>query len=424
MPKPVVALLHYSAPPTIGGVESTLAVHARLMLAHGYPVKIIAGTGAADPIGSEPASGPSLDILPDVGSRSPRVTTVNGELAAGFVTEHFDALVGDLVRQLSASLDGSQLVVVHNALSLHKNLALTVALKHVLEITGIRLITWCHDFAWTDPRYAPEMHAGFPWDLLRMPWDNVTYVVVSESRRQELQQLWSLSGVSAVPQIAVVPPGLDLPQFFGIQPQTAEWVRTFDLLRAVPLLLLPARVTRRKNIESTIAVTAALRQQGLDARVIITGPPGPHNPANAGYLESLRALRRSLAVEDAVIFLHEFGRVDDAQLRDLYLIADALLFPSEREGFGIPLLEAGAARLPIFCADIPPFHETAQDNAHYLVPGASASEVAGQIAGVLANDPAFRLKQRVIREYDWERIFSERIEPLLNAQPARVDRQP
>ena len=40
-----IVLLHYAAPPIIGGVESVLGRHALLMAQHGHSVRIIAGQG-------------------------------------------------------------------------------------------------------------------------------------------------------------------------------------------------------------------------------------------------------------------------------------------------------------------------------------------------------------------------------------------
>ena len=100
--------------------------------------------------------------------------------------------------------------------------------------------------------------------------------------------------------------------------------------------------------------------------------------------------------------------------RDLYLLADALLFPSTREGFGIPILEAGLAHLPIFCTDIPPFRESAQDNAYYFSLDESPVIIAVRIKSVLACDSRYRLKHRVMQEYRWEQIFTNKIEPLLD----------
>ena len=84
-----------------------------------------------------------------------------------------------------------------------------------------------------------------------------------------------------------------------------------------------------------------------------------------------------------MVFLQEHGRVSDAARRDLYLAADLLLFPSLREGFGIPILEAGIARLPVFCSDIPPFRESAGEAAHYFGLDEDPAAIAGRIAAFL-----------------------------------------
>ena len=40
-----IAMLHYAAPPVVGGVETTLAHHARLLAADGYRVRVVCGRG-------------------------------------------------------------------------------------------------------------------------------------------------------------------------------------------------------------------------------------------------------------------------------------------------------------------------------------------------------------------------------------------
>ncbi len=413
MPKPNIYLLHYAAPPTIGGVESTLAAHARLFADHGYAVTIVAGRGESfDPR-------VPVVLCPDLDSKSPRVLKANAELARGAATAAFTALADDLTRTLTQLFSPDACVIAHNALSLHKNLALTSALRNLLNAREIRLIAWCHDFAWTDPQYARDLHPGSPWELLRKPWERVPYVVVSGARRDESRQLWGCDH-----PVAVIPSGIDPFEFLGIGEPVRGWVRDLALLDAAPLLLLPARLTRRKNIEYAIEITAALHARGVSAKLVVTGPPGPHNPTNAAYLENLRARRRSLGVEESVIFLHERGVVQGAAMRDLYLLADALLFPSEREGFGIPILEAGLARLPIFCADLPPLHESAREYAHYFSPGESPASAAAAILARLEQNSAYRLKQRVLHEYSWERIFTERIEPLVHGNASEPSPAP
>jgi glycosyltransferase involved in cell wall biosynthesis len=273
----------------------------------------------------------------------------------------------------------------------------------------MKTIHWAHDFAWRDPNYLPDLHDGEPWDLLRTAWPGARYVAVSESRCDELAALLRVASDT----IAVVPPGIDAAEFLELGEAVAGWMRQFNLLAANPLFLLPARITRRKNIELAIEIIAALREGGLNPLLLIMGPLGPHNPANQAYLESLQARAARLNASDRIIFLQQHGPVDNRARRDLYALADALLFPSQSEGFGIPVLEAGLARLPIFCADIAPFRETAGPWAHYFALGEAPALIAAGIVGALEADPGHRLKRRITDAYTWDRIFRLRIEPLL-----------
>ena len=196
-------------------------------------------------------------------------------------------------------------------------------------------------------------------------------------------------------------------------------------MQADALLLLPARLTRRKNVEMALHILAALRAQiarpafpgaRLDARLVVTGPPGPHNPANAAYLQSLLDLRRELGLQGAAHMLYERGITpDDGTMADLYQLADALLFPSAQEGFGIPILEAGLARLPVFCADIPPLRETGQGSAHFFDPHGDPAAVAARLARALEQDTAHRLRRRVLAGFTWKKIVEERVIPLLTS---------
>jgi glycosyltransferase involved in cell wall biosynthesis len=100
-------------------------------------------------------------------------------------------------------------------------------------------------------------------------------------------------------------------------------------------------------------------------------------------------------------------------MASLYAMADALLLPSQEEGFGIPMLEAGLFRLPIFCSDIPALRATGRAEAHYFSPEAHPELVAALIGQVLLVDRAFRMRRRARSEYRWERIVHDRVIPLI-----------
>ena len=404
-----VGILHFAGPPVVGGVESTIYYHSRLLVEQGYNVAVIAGRG--EQFNPQVA----FHHIPEINSRHLQVLAVGKSLAEGQVAAEFEALRDRLVGRLKPILAETGVCIVHNAISLHKNLALTAALR-VLSDQGVtRLIAWCHDFAWQDHFYASELHPGYPWNLLRNPWPGVRYVVVSAHRRARLADLLGLPQS----EINVVTPGVDVRRFLKLAPLSHRLMAALNLLDADPLMLLPARVTRRKNIQFAIHVTAEIRAHKLDATLVITGPPGPHNPKNIAYLQSLKELRAQLGVRDQVHFLYELGEGDqplhvpDEVVADLYRLADLLLFPSRREGFGIPVLEAGLARLPIFAADIGPVRESAGELAHLFDPDEEPRAVSQAICNFLAADQAYLLKRRVLENFTWRAIVSNQLVPII-----------
>lgn len=401
-----VALIHYSAPPVVGGVESVLAQHARLMQQAGHAVRILAARGAA----STPEI--PLESLPLIDSRHPRVLAVKAELDAGRVPTEFEELTRDIARDLQAALIDADVLIAHNVCSLNKNLALTAAIQQLVRQSDRpRVILWHHDLAWTTPRYRAELHAGYPWDLLRTDW-GARHVVVSELRRHELSNLMSLP----LESIAVVPNGIDRAAFFKLSPLTQSLLQQIDLDRAAPILLLPVRLTPRKNIELALRVLAALRRNGLpDAQLIVTGPLGPHNAANAQYFARLKDLRAALNLSGAAHFLAELhdGFLPDEVIADFYRIADALFMPSREEGFGIPIIEAAFSRLPVFCTDIAPLQALGHGDATYFSPDADPADVAQIIAVRLAGDTTYQFAARARRAFAWEQIYAQYLAPLL-----------
>jgi glycosyltransferase involved in cell wall biosynthesis len=325
-----------------------------------------------------------------------------------------------LAVELEEILKVFDICIAHNIATLHKNLPLTAALSCLVEKRKIRMIAWCHDFAWLDPLYEPALHTGYPWDLLRTRWPGVEYVTVSEHRKNRLAQLFAIDPR----EISVIPPGVAWADFLKLEPLTRNLVDRLNLQDADPILLLPARVTRRKNIEFAIRVLASLREIHPKARLLVTGPPGAHNPTNSAYLESLSTLKSDLGVADRVHFLYEFGEggsplhVPDPVVADLFQLADILIFPSEREGFGIPIIEAGISRLPVFAADIPPVRESSMGYAYLFNPAEAPAKVGQAIHDHLNSDRVYKLRKVALANYSWATIIDREVIPLIN-QTAR-----
>lgn len=407
-----VAIIHYASPPVVGGVESTLAQHTRVLCDAGLTVRNLSGEGAP----FDPRAEFVLDPL--FGSQHPAVLARSAELASGEVTPDFDELSRAIELRLSEALAGVDVCIVHNAHTLHKNLALTAALRHLLDHPDSpRFIAWAHDLAWTNPQYQPHLHGGYPWSLLKEAWPRTRYVTVSEARQCELAALFEMDPS----RIAVVPPGVDAPALLAWTPDLRRLNARFGLLDADLLIVLPARLTRRKNIPYALQVLAEVRaQSGRDARLIVTGPPGPHNPANSAYLRELLDLRESLGLADAAHFLYTAGEgdqpfvPDDATVAALLRTADALLMTSAHEGFGMPVLEAGLLGVPVFAPDMPSVREVAGEDCWRFDPAVEAPEiVARRLLAALDASPTARLRVKVRQTMRWETLVTGRLLPLL-----------
>jgi len=388
-------------------VEAVVGHHAGLMADAGHQVQIVAGRGS-----QTDARVPFLQV-PLADSRHPEILSVKAELDQGRIPAAFDELVSSLTRVLVEILADRDFLIAHNVCSLNKNLVLTAALKRIADAPDHpRFILWHHDLAWTTPRYRDELYDGYPWDLLRTAWPDATQIVVSEFRRTEL------SGLIGLPsgQIHVVPNGIDIARFLKLEERSRAILQRLPLLGAAPVLLLPVRITPRKNIELALRTLRVLKETHPYAMLVVTGPLGAHNPANVHYFERLLDLRADLGLGDSAHFLAEYSHefLPDEVISDFYQLSDALLLPSREEGFGLPLLEAGLARLPLFCADIPPLRELADGYAHFFSPEADPAAVAELISSHLPSARSYQYQSHVRTRYTWSQIYANRIEPLFS----------
>jgi glycosyltransferase involved in cell wall biosynthesis len=189
---------------------------------------------------------------------------------------------------------------------------------------------------------------------------------------------------------------------------------------------MPVRVTQAKNIELALAVTAALQESVARPALVITGPPDPHDAENMRYFERLLGLRQELGIAAQAHFVYESGpqpgeayTIEAQVVGDLFRFCDALFMPSHREGFGIPVLEAGLAGVPVFCTAIPAAEEIGLPDVTLIDPSDPPVRIAMRIGRLVEQNPLSRFRRRVRADYTWEAIFERRIRPLLEAEAGR-----
>jgi glycosyltransferase involved in cell wall biosynthesis len=419
MKRPQTAIVHYTAPPVVGGVEAVIQAHAQILVQRGYPVTIIAGRGEA---ATFPAAVEFVRI-PEIDSQHPQIAQMSARLAQGEVPPDFGAMVTRLEETLSPLLKRFDNLIVHNLFTKHFNLPLTAALYRLLDAGVVyHCIAWGHDFSWTSPSSSSEVYPGYPWDLLRTYRDDLSYVVVSQRRQQELAGLYGCSAE----QIQVIYNGVDPNTLLGLSEQGQALVERLGLLESDLVLLMPVRVTQAKNIEYALRVVAALKAQGCQPKLILTGPPDPHDAKSMAYFESLHDLRRQLGVEEEMRFIFESGPdpavpfyIDRAVVGELYRLSDVLLMPSHREGFGMPVLEAALVGVAVVCTGIPAAQEIGGQDIYLIDAAQDPAQVAGQILSWIEESPLLRLRRRVRQRYTWSALFQRQIEPLLRKREDR-----
>ena len=109
----------------------------------------------------------------------------------------------------------------------------------------------------------------------------------------------------------------------------------------------------RKRIDLLLRIVARVRHATPTLRLIRVGGP---------FTAEQRALARDLGILDAVLVLPVLDR---STLAAVYRRSALVLMPSEREGFGLPVLEALACGTPVVVSDIPPLREVAAAAATY-----------------------------------------------------------
>ena len=162
-------------------------------------------------------------------------------------------------------------------------------------------------------------------------------------------------------------------------------------LRPGRFLLYPANFWRHKNHEMLLIAFGMYRARkaAADSDVLKLVLTGADSPRRAELAEAARRM----GLEEQVIFA---GFLPDRELAALFEHCAAMIFPSLFEGFGMPVLEAMAAGVPVLCSDLTSLPEVAgppDEPAALLFDPRRPQEIVDAIVR-LESDPA--LRQRLI----------------------------
>ena len=175
--------------------------------------------------------------------------------------------------------------------------------------------------------------------------------------------------------------------------ETAVAIKKFSLPEH--FFFYPAATWPHKNHETIIRALVILKEKyGRTPDVFFTG-------ASTDFRPNLDRIARELVVMDR---LHHLGFVTPVELQVIYRAATAMVYASKFEGFGLPILEAFQAGLPVLSSNATVLPEIAQDGALYFDPN-SPAELAALMETMLDNrDLGQRLIEkgnRVLSQYSF-----------------------
>ncbi len=262
-------------------------------------------------------------------------------------------------------------------------------------ITGVPRVVTVHDLAFhLFPEQYPGRKQRYLRTMTRLSVQRAARVIaVSEATRQDIIRLYD-----ADPErVVTVPNGVG----DEMRPLGADEVAAFRARQGLtgPTLLFLGTLQPRKNLETLLRAWA--RTAGETGwQLVVAGAAGWHH-------EPIFDLARELGIADAVRFV---GFVPPEDLPLWHNAADAFVYPSLYEGFGLPLLEAMACGTPVVTSDTPALREVV-GNAGLIV-GPRDVPALAQALLQLAREPELReeLAARGLRrasEFSWRRTAAE-----------------
>jgi len=153
-----------------------------------------------------------------------------------------------------------------------------------------------------------------------------------------------------------------------------------------PIFLSVGGVEARKNSVRLLDAFLIVQRTRPDAQLVIAG-----GASLLDHRNETRMFEELLGRAPAAASVIRTGPLSDADMPGLFRLADALVFPSLREGFGLVVLEAMASGTPTIVSTITPFTEYLQATDCLWVDPFDPGTIAAAMVDILLPDTAQRL---------------------------------
>jgi glycosyltransferase involved in cell wall biosynthesis len=227
------------------------------------------------------------------------------------------------------------------------------------------------------PPHADDLHAQW-LDCIAEQADRL--VCISNAVADEVRLTLTQRGHAGLKHLkfAVVHHGADIGASVPSSGMPADAPQLLKQLAATPSFLMVGTIEPRKGHLQTLAAFEQLWRDGEQVNLVIVGKEGWKALATSQRRtipEIMDRLRNHPELGKRLFWLQG---ISDEYLQKVYAASACLVFASEGEGFGLPLIEAAQTKLPIIARDLPVFREVAQQHAYYFS-GLDGADLAGAI---------------------------------------------
>ena len=227
-------------------------------------------------------------------------------------------------------------------------------------------------------------------------------IAISEATKKDIVQLYNIDKE----KISVVYNGTNFENIGPIDEKKQKEIRQKFGIENTPFLLFVSTIEPRKNIETLIKAFNYVKEKyNSNLKLILAGGLGWK------FEGVLKLFEEAKYKEDIVMP----GFISKEEKKYLYQHAEAFVYPSLYEGFGLPILEAMAERTLVITANNSSLPEVGGDVAFYYNDTLSYEELGEKIQEVLnLNDE--QKQERInkgleqIKKFTWEKCAKETLD--------------
>ena len=196
-------------------------------------------------------------------------------------------------------------------------------------------------------------------------------------------------------RMATIPCGIDSSRFRHL-PEADDFRRKYGIDSRDKLILYVGYLSRHKGVPDLLHSMPKVLEKVPNAKLVLVGRGPAEEAARQG---SELGLSKALKV---------LGNLSDAELLEAYASADAFALLSHDESFGIVLVEAAAAGIPIVSTRVGVAEELILDGVTGYVGDFSRDEFASRISETLCTE-SFRVnsekrRDSIMQSFDWETV--------------------